>query len=216
MVHIPPSDPRQHDRSNLDMTEIPEIDPFVIFSQWYDLACEREHSDPNAFTLATLGTDGFPDGRILLFKHLDHQGLVFYTNLQSAKGQALAQNPKASAIIHWKSILRQIRIKGVVTQVSDEEADAYFHSRPRDSQIGAWVSQQSRPLDGRQTLEKALEATQKRFEDQEVIPRPNHWSGLRLTPQSIEFWKNGPYRLHFRRVFSRRDNHSWESHILYP
>lgn len=216
MVHIPQADPRQHDEHQLDLTDIPHKDPFELFAEWYATAAEQEIADPNAFTLATVDRNNMPDARILLFKGFDQNGLVFYTNTLSTKGQQLSANPQAAAVIHWKSILRQVRIRGEIEPVGTEEADIYFASRGRESQIGAWASQQSSLLPNRQKLEEKFSNFQDKFVDI-TIPRPDHWSGYRLKPQTIEFWKNGPYRLHIRRQFQRDKNtNNWQSHLLSP
>ncbi len=215
MVFIPEADPRQHDVAQLDMAEIPDVPPHELFASWYELASEKEPADPNAFTLATRDDEGMPDARILLFKGFNDQGLTFYTNSHSAKGQQMAEHPLAAAVIHWKSILRQVRLQGHVVSVADEEADAYFQSRARNSQIGAWASNQSHRINSRDELENKYHEIEKYFGDG-PIPRPPHWTGFRLEPIKIEFWKNGPFRLHHRRYFQKNEHGLWTSETLSP
>lgn len=199
------------------MADIEERNPFELFSEWLEEAKEKELNDPNALALATSGADGQPSVRMVLLKDHDEAGFVFYTNLESNKGRALAENPKAAMLFHWKSLRRQVRIEGAVDPVSAEEADAYFASRPRGSQIGAWASEQSRPLEGRFKLEKQVAAYTAKF-GVSTIPRPDHWSGFRLVPNRIEFWKDGAFRLHDRHVFTRESvtETSWTVQRLYP
>ncbi len=190
--------------------------PFVLFTEWFAEAEKTEPSDANAMALATVDADGLPDVRMLLLKHWDENGFVFYTNIESAKGQELTANPKAALVIHWKSLARQFRVRGNVVPVTDAEADAYFASRPRESRIGAWASRQSRPLDGKLALEKAVAATVARF-GIGPIPRPPFWTGFRIIPQTMEFWCDKPFRLHERLVFSRTGPHSpWQTQMLFP
>lgn len=191
-------------------------DPFGLFAEWLTAARAKEPNDPNAMTLATVDAEGMPDARMVLLKDVDADGFVFYTNLESAKGSQLAATPRAALVFHWKSLRRQVRVRGPVTPVSTEEADAYFASRARDSQIGAWASAQSRPLEGRFALEKAAAALAVTF-GLGAIPRPPFWSGFRLAPVSIEFWRDRPFRLHDRLVFNRPEAEgSWTSSRLYP
>jgi pyridoxamine 5'-phosphate oxidase len=191
-------------------------DPFALFGLWFKEASASEINDPEAMTLATVDEAGLPDARTLLCKGFDPQGLVFYGNVESAKGRELAAHPKAAALFHWKSLRRQARFRGPVSPLSDAEVDAYFVSRPRQSQIGAWASQQSRPLDARATLEAAVDSHAKRFGTGD-IPRPAYWRGWRLAPLEIEFWRDGAFRLHDRVRFSRADLDSpWERRRLYP
>jgi pyridoxamine 5'-phosphate oxidase len=191
-------------------------DPFSLFDAWFLEAKALEPNDPNAMSLATVDSDGLPDLRVVLLKGHDERGFVFYTNTQSAKGRELLANPKAALNFHWKSLLRQVRIRGGLIMVSDAEADEYYHSRARDSQLGAWASQQSQALDSRQTLVNAVEALRVKHGDAE-IPRPKHWTGFRLNPISIEFWQDGEFRLHDRVVFKRKNEaHEWDKQRLYP
>lgn len=177
-------------------------DPFAIFSDWLAEARSKELNDPEAMALATADAAGLPDARMVLMRGFDARGPVFYTNSQSAKGMELAQNAQASALFHWKSLRRQVRFRGPVEAVSEAESDAYFASRPRESRIGAWASQQSRPMEGRFALEKAVAREALRFGLGEV-PRPAHWHGYRIKPLAIEFWLDKPFRLHDRLVFTR-------------
>ena len=188
--------------------------PLALFDQWFAEARASEPNDAEAMTLATAGEDGRPAARIVLLKGHGPDGFVFYTNEQSAKGDQLAANPKAALLFHWKSLRRQVRIEGPVERVPEAEADAYFASRGRDSQLGAWASDQSRPLDSRAMFERRFEEMKSRFEDQDV-PRPPHWRGYRVIPERIEFWTDRPHRLHERRLFTR-DGDSWSEGLLYP
>lgn len=196
-------------------------DPLVLFEAWFKEAETHESSDANAMALATASPDGVPNVRMVLLKGLDapgsrDRGFVFYTNLESPKGRELLANPRAALLFHWKSLRRQVRVRGPVTVVSDEDADAYFASRPRGSRLGAWASQQSRPLEGRLALEKALALYTARYAAG-AIPRPPYWSGFRLTPLELEFWHDRPYRLHDRVRFTRAaPSEAWARTQLYP
>jgi pyridoxamine 5'-phosphate oxidase len=191
-------------------------DPFTVFKLWLDEATATEINDPEAMTLATVDANGLPDARMVLCKSVDERGLVFYTNIESAKGNELKGQPRAAALFHWKSLRRQARFRGPITQVSAAESDAYFASRPRGSQIGAWASQQSRPLAARGDLEAAVEAYERRFGTGDV-PRPDYWRGFRLEPVEIEFWRDRPSRLHERVRFTRSaPSAPWEKRLLYP
>lgn len=190
-------------------------EPFRLFAAWLDDATKSEINDPNGVALATVDSDGLPDVRMVLLKGFDEAGFVFYTNFESAKGREILGNMKAAMCFHWKSLRRQVRIRGAVEIVSDSEADAYFASRPRGSRIGAWASKQSRPLESRFALEKAVAEYTARYAIGE-IPRPAYWSGFRIVPQSIEFWHDRPFRLHDRLVFSRGDDGKWKTEKLYP
>ncbi len=197
-----------------DFTETRE--PFALLTAWLAEASQREINDPEAMTLATVDASGMPDARMVLCKQADERGLVFYTNIESAKGVELAATPKAAALFHWKSLRRQIRVRGTVARISESEADAYFASRPRVSRIGAWASQQSRPLESRRYLEEAVAAYGEKFGEGD-IPRPAYWVGYRLTPVQIEFWQDGQFRLHDRIVFQRADEgRPWSRARLYP
>lgn len=191
-------------------------EPFRLFSEWLSDAERSEPNDPNAMTLATVDDTGLPDARMVLLKGLDARGFVFFTNTESAKGRELAGNPKAALVFHWKSLRRQVRVRGPVERVSDREADEYFATRPRLSQIGAWASRQSRPLEGRFALEAAVAATTARYAIG-TVPRPPHWTGFRVLPVAVEFWHDRPFRLHDRVVFRRpAPDTSWERTRLFP
>ena len=191
-------------------------EPFDLFRQWFADATASEPNDPNAMALATVDPEGMPDVRMVLMKGYDEQGFVFYTNTGSAKGTQLLASRKAAIVFHWKSLHRQVRVRGPIEQVSDAEADAYFQSRPRDSRIGAWASQQSRPLESRFALEKAVAVNAAKYAVG-TVPRPPHWTGFRIMPVAIEFWHDRPFRLHDRITFSRAEpNGDWTKHRLYP
>lgn len=189
-------------------------DPWALFSTWMAEAQASEPEDANAMALATADANGLPDVRMVLLKGVDPRGFVFYTNVDSAKGDALRANPQAALVLHWKSRRRQVRARGPVTHVTSAEADAYFESRHRDSRIGAHASRQSRPLTDRATLEAEVAALSARYEDGPV-PRPEHWTGFRIAPLTIEFWQDGPFRLHDRVRFTRAGE-GWERARLYP
>lgn len=192
-------------------------DPFEIFNSWLDKASRSEINNPNAMTLATCGNDGRPSARMVLLKDVSADGFTFYTNLDSPKSHQLAENPFAALLFHWKTLNRQIRIEGSVEQVSDEDADAYFATRPRASQLGAWASHQSRSLDGWGELEKRIALYTAKFHVGPV-PRPDFWSGFRLHPQRFEFWEEGNFRLHKRFVFTLSDPDAgkWSVQQVYP
>jgi pyridoxamine 5'-phosphate oxidase len=190
-------------------------DPFALFAEWLAAATASEPNDPNAMALATVDAGGLPDVRMVLLKGFDRDGFVFYTNLESRKGEELATVPKAALCFHWKSLRRQVRVRGHVRPVTPEEADAYFASRPRLSRIGAWASQQSRPLESRFALEKAVALYTARFAAG-AVPRPPHWSGFRIVPLEIEFWRDGAFRMHDRARFTLGPGGEWARTTLYP
>jgi len=197
-----------------DFTE--SQDPLALFAAWFAEACQREPNDPNAMALATVDEDGVPDVRMVLMKGFDADGFVFYSHLASAKGRELAANPNAGLLFHWKSLRRQVRIRGPVTPVTDTEADAYFSTRPKQAQIGAWASKQSQPLESRFAFEQAIAKVAAKHLIGEV-PRPPGWSGWRIAPARFEFWHDRPFRLHDRIEF-RRDapGGAWTKVRLYP
>jgi pyridoxamine 5'-phosphate oxidase len=190
-------------------------DPHALFEDWLAEARLSEPNDPVAMALATADAAGRPSVRMVLMKGHDPRGFVFYTNLDSRKGAELAENPNAALLFHWKSLRRQVRAEGPVEPVGDAEADAYFATRSRDSQVGAWASDQSRPLDARATFEARYEEVRARFEGG-AVPRPPRWSGWRLMPERIEFWSDRPHRLHERRLFTRAGDGGWSEGLLYP
>lgn len=191
-------------------------DPIALFSEWLDAA--KAHSgiiEPIGMTLATADKNGMPSARIVLLKEHDARGFVFYTNLNSRKSCEIKENPHVSLCFWWAALERQVRIEGEIAPVSQEEADAYYASRPRESRIGAWSSKQSQPLSGREELLEAVEANTKRFEGKDV-PRPEFWGGWRVVPRRIEFWQQNAFRLHDREVFTRRADGGWDCGMVYP
>lgn len=189
-------------------------EPIALFGEWLEAATASEPNDPNAMALATVDESGMPNVRMVLLKSFDAAGFVFFTNFESAKGHELSANPKAALCFHWKSLRKQVRVRGPVSEVTVAEADDYFTSRPRGSRIGAWASQQSRPLESRFALEKAVASYTARYAIGE-IPRPGYWSGFRVTPVEMEFWSDGTFRLHDRVKFVR-DGDAWLKSRLYP
>ncbi|EGP08544.1 pyridoxamine 5'-phosphate oxidase [Bradyrhizobiaceae bacterium SG-6C] len=191
-------------------------EPLGLFAAWLAEAEKSEPNDPNAMALATVDSDGLPDIRMVLLKGYDADGFVFYSHIDSAKGRELAANPKAALLFHWKSLRRQVRIRGAVSRVTDAEADAYFATRPKQAQIGAWASKQSQPLESRMAFEKAIALNAAKYVIGDV-PRPPGWSGWRITPQAIEFWHDRPFRLHDRIIFTRdAPGAAWDKTRLYP
>lgn len=190
-------------------------DPLALFDEWLAEAAASEPNDANAMALATASSDGVPSVRMVLLKSHGPEGFVFFTNDESDKGRDLAENPSAALLFHWKSLRRQVRVSGPVSRVSDAEADAYFATRSRDSQLGAWASDQSRPLENREVFEARFEELNRKFEGRNV-PRPPHWGGYRVEPQRLEFWQDRPHRLHERRLFVAQADGSWVEGLLYP
>lgn len=199
-----------------EQSAIPETDPFALFEEWFGEAKASEPNDANAMALATATPDGFPSVRMVLLKGHGPDGFVFYTNAESRKGEQIRANMRAALLFHWKSQRRQIRIEGPLVEVTNGEADAYFHSRPRVSQIGSAASDQSRPLPERQIYLDRVAALEARFPEGD-IPRPPHWTGFRLSPRRIEFWRDREFRLHDRRLFTRdKEGEAWSNTLLYP
>ena len=189
-------------------------DPFALFDSWYAEARESEPNDSNAMALATVAADGAVSARMVLLKGHGPDGFMFYTNRESRKARDLVEGAQVALLFHWKSLRRQIRIEGCVTRATDAESDAYFATRSRDSQLGAWASDQSRPMPDRATFEARFEAMKARFDGQDV-PRPPHWGGYRVTPSAIEFWRDGAHRLHERTLYTRSAD-GWTTELLYP
>jgi pyridoxamine 5'-phosphate oxidase len=196
------------------MAGLENEDPIAVFQRWLTEAEASEINDPTAMCLATVDAQGLPEARMVLLKGVDDRGFVFYTNVESRKADALRANREAALCFHWKSLRRQVRVVGPVEPTTTDEADAYFASRARISQLGAWASLQSRPLDSRATLEARLSDVERRFDNAEV-PRPDNWSGYRVVPRAIEFWQDQPYRLHDRHLFERGAT-GWRCSRLYP
>ena len=199
----------------LDVCFMNEDDPLVVFKEWMSEAEKNEINDPNAVALATVNESNQPDVRMVLLKEYNKNGFIFFTNLNSKKGTDLKKTPKASMCFHWKSLLRQVRISGDISLISDDEADKYFNSRPYLSKIGAWSSNQSKPMENRDALLNKIDEYKNKFTDQYNVPRPGHWSGFLLSPNKIEFWKDVEGRLHQRLEYSKASNF-WKKQILYP
>jgi pyridoxamine 5'-phosphate oxidase len=191
-------------------------DPIELFKVWMDEAKKSEPNDPNALSLATSSENNLPSVRIVLLKEFNQNGFVFYTNLNSQKGNELKKNPNAAMCFHWKSLLRQIRISGPITQVEDNLADQYYNSRGYDSRIGAWASKQSKELKNRDELENSIKEFKKKFNDENNVPRPSHWSGWNLSPNRIEFWLDGDSRIHERLNYTIDKNGNWIKSLLSP
>jgi pyridoxamine 5'-phosphate oxidase len=191
-------------------------DPISLFKSWMDEAKQSEPNDPNAVSLATSNKNNFPSVRMVLLKGFNTNGFVFYTNLNSQKGKELKENPKAAMCFHWKSLLRQIRINGTVSQVSDEDADVYYNSRAYESRIGAWASKQSEELVNRKQLDETIKEFKKKYGDEKKVPRPEHWSGWNLSPLSIEFWLDGDNRIHERLKYTKGSKGQWIKSLLSP
>ena len=191
-------------------------DPIQLFKLWMDEAKKAEPNDPNALSLATSDKNNFPSVRMVLLKDFNQNGFVFYTNLNSQKGNELKENPKVAMCFHWKSLLRQIRISGTVTQVNDEVADQYYNSRGYESRIGAWASKQSKELSGRDQLINSIKEYKNKYNDENKVPRPSHWSGWNLSPSSIEFWLDGESRIHERLKYTKDSSGQWRKSLLSP
>ena len=190
--------------------------PFELFKNWFEEAKKKEINDPNALALGTASKGGIPSVRMVLLKSFDEDGFIFYTNLNSQKGNEIRENPNATMCFHWKSLLRQIRIVGTLKQIEDKIADEYFKSRAYESRIGAWASKQSKNLKNREELLNAIEYFKNKFKDRENVPRPNHWSGWNLKPSSIEFWLDGDNRIHERLKYTLNNNDDWVKSLLSP
>lgn len=202
--------------SDSDSETTARDDPFAIFLGWQAEAAKAEINDPEAMALATADQDGLPNVRMVLLKGVDQRGFVFFTNRESAKGRELESNPRAALCMHWKSLRRQVRVQGSITPVSEEESETYFATRPKDSQIGAWASKQSREMEGRFVLEREIARFAAKYALSKV-PRPAYWVGYRLAPLSIEFWRDRPFRLHDRLVYRRENlDAKWQTARLFP
>jgi pyridoxamine 5'-phosphate oxidase len=215
---IPPSPSREEylaqAAANADESLWTQTDPLSLFGRWLADATASEPNDPNAMALATVDADGAPDVRMVLLKAADSRGFSFYSNAESAKGRQIAARPRAALVFHWKTLRRQVRVRGAVQEVEPAEADAYFASRAREARIGAWASDQSRPLQSRAALEAKIEAQTKRFEGLDP-PRPEHWRAWRVVPDVFEFWRDRPFRLHDRLTFTRESD-GWRTGRLQP
>ena len=205
----------QKNSLNLNICFKDEDNPINLFSEWFDEANKCENNDPNAVALGTVDHKGYPSGRMVLLKEYNDDGFVFYTNLNSNKSEAIKRNPKISLCFHWKSLLRQVRIIGLASKVSDKDADNYFNSRSYGSRIGAWASDQSSVLKSREDLFNSIEKYKVKFPNENKVPRPQHWSGWRLNPYEIEFWLDGEDRIHERLKYIKKKN-VWEKVLLSP
>ena len=206
----------QKNSLELDKCFIDTDDPIDLFENWFNEAIKSEPNDPNAFSLATSDNRGFPSVRIVLLKGYSKNGFIFYTNLNSQKSLSIKENPKGEMCFHWKSLSRQVRINGSISQVSDKEADNYFNTRDHKSRIGAWASRQSEIFNNRQELLDSIEKYNKKFNDDKKIPRPNFWSGWSLLPTGIEFWLQGENRVHQRLKYLKNSNSEWNKFLLNP
>lgn len=206
------------DSINIEKPEdfVPPANPYDLFKDWLALAEENEINDANAMCLATSTPDGKPSVRMVLLKGLDENGFVFYTNESSYKGQQIINNPNAALCFHWKTLRKQVRVEGVIEEVSEEEATAYYNTRHRGSRIGAWASKQSQELGSYQELKDFVENYETKFKGQEDIPRPDYWKGFRIKPTYFEFWIDGDYRLHQRHLYTPDGNNGWTTKMLYP
>ena len=206
----------QKNTLELDKCFLNTNDPIELFKTWMNKAKETEPNDPNALSLATTDSNGLPSVRIVLLKDFNENGFVFYTNLNSQKSLSIKENPKGEMCFYWKSLLRQVRIGGSITQVSDKEADNYYNTRPYESKIGAWASKQSQFLKSRQDLISLINENKKKYSEEKKVPRPNHWSGWRLLPTEIEFWLSADDRIHERLKYSKKSNGKWDKFLLNP
>ena len=206
----------QKNSLGLDKCFLDLDDPFELFEKWFAEAKSNEINDPNALALGTASKDGIPSVRMVLLKGFDKNGFVFYTNLNSQKGNEIKENPNATMCFHWKSLLRQIRITGILKQVDDKVADDYYNTRAYESRIGAWASKQSSTLESREELLNALENFKKKYKDKDNVPRPDHWSGWNLKPSSIEFWLDGENRIHERLKYTLNEKNIWIKNLLSP
>jgi len=193
-----------------------EQDPYTLFQDWLSMAKESEINDPEAMSIATSTKDGKPSVRMVLLKDTEDEGFKFHTNAESQKGSELLENPHAAICFHWKSLRKQVRAEGEIKIISDDAADEYFAGRPYNRQIGAWASQQSRPLESRVYLEEKITALEQQYPKGQTVPRPKYWKGFLLVPHKIEFWMDNPDRLHDRFIYTRNDNNGWDITRLYP